>query len=80
MKGRDHKYGRVTVDGKGFHEDEPVIIFRAQDRFAMAAVVAYYQQCKIGGCDKEHLEAIKAAGLKISEWQDANRSLVKTPD
>lgn len=78
--GYDGKYGRVTTERGTIGEDEPVIVFRAQDVHVPAMLDFYRQTCAAGGAGQEHIEAIDHARRECARWQDAHRDQVKLPD
>jgi hypothetical protein len=78
--GYDGKYGRVTTERKDIPDDEPVIVLRAQDMHAIAALSVYWQACADGGADDEHLKAITETHRRFSLWQQQNPGKVKGPD
>lgn len=64
------------ITGKEIPADEPVIIFRAQDR-KLPDVLAFY----ISNCDDPgHRLAASLRLAEILEWQAANPLRVKEPD
>lgn len=77
--GYDGKYGRVTVERGTIGEDEPVIVFRAQDALACPLISAYYKLCE-GRARIEHLAAIEQAYSRFADWQEAHPDQVKVPD
>jgi hypothetical protein len=74
----DRKYGRVTLEHGNIGEDEPVVVFRAQDRL-LPKVLAYYRLfCWKAGSPRRHLEIIDNSLADVEAWQGANEP--KTPD
>jgi hypothetical protein len=47
--GYDRKYGQVTTEHDDIPDDEPVIVFRARDRFVPAMLGYYLAACERGG-------------------------------
>lgn len=78
--GYDGKYGQVTAERKEIPEDEPVIVFRAQDALACPVISAYYALCTRDGAGAQHLAAVQAAYTAFADWQEAHPDRVKTPD
>lgn len=77
--GVDLKYGQVTVERvrtTPIGEDEPVVVFRAQDQL-MPKVLAYYAAQAIrAGSPAEHVQLIQQAHDRVVAWQSANRTQV----
>jgi hypothetical protein len=73
---RDLKYGRVTLEHGTIGDDEPVVVFRAQDKL-LPAVLSYYQAIALReGSPEKHLKGIEAARADVEEWQGWNRTQV----
>lgn len=76
----DNKYGRVTLEHGNIGEDEPVVVFRAQDKL-LPKVLAYYRLfCWKVRSPKHHLQLIDDSLEKVEEWQSNNLSKVKIPE
>jgi hypothetical protein len=73
----DNKYGRVTLEHGTVGDDEPVVVFRAQDALLPKVLDIYAFLCEIAGSPKHHLEAIRKASMLVKGWQAQNRT--KTP-
>lgn len=73
----DHKYGRVTLENGNIGEDEPVIVFRAQDALVPKLLAYYHLFCLRAGSPKHHLSAILDARDKVEAWQAGH--VTKTP-
>lgn len=65
----DGKYGRVTTEFGNIGEDEPVIVFRAQDKMLLKVLLNYYRICLTARAPRRHLDAIMDAMEKVREWQ-----------
>lgn len=74
----EFKYGRVTLERSTIGEDEPVVVFRAQDRFLGRVLTDYMNVCADNGSPPEHLNRISETRRKILDWQATNPT--KTPD
>lgn len=72
----DGKYGRVTLEKGTVGEDEPVIVFRAQDKLLPEVLNAYMRLAIHAGCPERHLEAIEDAKNAIEDWQKDNPTQV----
>lgn len=75
--GIDSKYGRVTVEKKGFIEGEPVFILRAQDRQSVAATRHYAVSCELAGCSDEFVEHLVDEANRFDKWQERRAPFVK---
>lgn len=84
--GYDTKYGDVTSSEKDFlvgsteggdEAVEPVFVLRAQDPFAVNAILAYSSFCAQGGVDETHVEKVREAANNLEHWQLQNPDLVK---
>lgn len=73
----DGKYGRVTLERGTIGDDEPVVVFRAQDRLLPKLLKIYKVLCEIAGSPERHLDAIHDAAMAVKEWQAVNTT--KTP-
>lgn len=74
----EFKYGKITLENGNIPDDEPVIVFRAQDMMVPYVLDAYYALCEVGGSPVEHLERIQDTQYRFIEWQNANET--KVPD
>jgi hypothetical protein len=75
--GIDGKYGRVTVERGTIGEDEPVVVFRAQDALLPKVLDIYAFLCEIAGSPSRHLQLIRETSLTVKGWQAQNKT--KTP-
>ena len=76
----DGKYGRVQTERGTIGDDEPVVVFRAQDRL-LPQVLSYYETiCRHEGSPERHLNAIKSAWITISAWQETHATKIPTSD
>jgi hypothetical protein len=76
----DHKYGRVTTEHGTFGEDEPVVVFRAQDKRLLDVLAYYHLVCQQAGSPNHHLEGILEARDKVEAWQADHHIRVPTSD
>jgi hypothetical protein len=75
----DRKYGRVTFEKPNtIGEDEPVIVFRAQDKLLIPLLVEYLRLCAAKGSPDKHLDLIIDSMGTVEEWQRSNPT--KTPE
>jgi hypothetical protein len=73
--GIDMKYGRITVEKvreRPIGDDEPIFLFRAQDKLLPDLLDYYYSLCEQAGSPSEHLRGIEDASQRIVEWQDTH--------
>lgn len=78
--GYDRKYGKVTTEFGNIGEDEPVVIFRAQDS-TLAKVLAYYHLfCTQNGSPRRHLDIIMNTRQAVIDWQWAKGCKVPTSE
>ena len=70
----DSKYGRVTMEHGTIGDDEPVVVFRAQDRLLPAVLDFYLAVCAKEGSPQQHLDAILDAKAPVVEWQNSNHT------
>lgn len=78
--GIDGKYGRVTVERGTIGENEPVVVFRAQDRMLPYILLAYYEVCQQEGSPRHHLDRIEKTRQEVAEWQQSHFTKVPTSD
>lgn len=78
--GIDNKYGRVTLERGTVGEDEPVIVFRAQDKLLPKVLAIYRFLCEIGGSPQVHLNLISATEKQVLDWQHRNHTQVPRSD
>ncbi len=63
------KYGTVTLEKKVIPDDEPVFVFRAQDRIALIALGAYYEAVLVSGSmDDANLGRLKQQMANFRSW------------
>jgi hypothetical protein len=68
----DNKYGRVQLERGTIGEDEPVVVFRAQDRTLPWLLKVYRARCAEIGSPDRHLARIDDAAKRIAAWQGEN--------
>lgn len=75
----DNKYGRVTLENqRNIADDEPVIVFRAQDRLLPKLLKVYRYFCELAGSPENHLAAIDDTAATIKAWQAEHQTKVPT--
>lgn len=75
----DSKYGRITVERSRspLGEDEPVVLFRAQDRLLPQVIQFYLDLSARYGSPEEHLDALRRTLETVAAWQEDH--FIKTP-
>lgn len=58
------------------HDQEPVVMFRAQDARLPSVLASYLLDC----ADRNHRLAVALRLVQVLEWQVANPDKVKEPD
>ncbi|HSJ74960.1 MAG TPA: hypothetical protein VK899_02070 [Gemmatimonadales bacterium] len=76
--GYDGKYGQVTLERGTIGEDEPVVVFRAQDRLLPKLLKIYKILCELAGSPQHHLDLIHESAMRVKAWQEEN--FTKTPE
>lgn len=75
----DRKYGKLTFDKpNAIREDEPVVVFRAQDCLLLDVLGYYMGQCAVAGSPQKHLDAIHSSIERVRRYQTEHTS--KVPD
>ena len=74
----DGKYGRVTLEHGVIGEDEPVVVFRAQDETTIHLLDYYRILCVLAGSPARHLALIDKTRATFHDWQGEHD--VKVPD
>lgn len=70
----DSKYGRVTLEKGTIGEDEPVVVFRSQDRLLPRVLEYYADLCREEGSPPEHLEGLQASRQRVLDWQGTHHT------
>jgi hypothetical protein len=60
--------------------DEPVMVFRAQDKYSTDAIYGYQMALASSGVSTEFLYTVVNILHEFDAWQAANPDKVKTPD
>ena len=76
----DVKYGKVTTEFGDIPDDEPVILFRAQDQNVLMLLSAYLFLCSENDSPRSHLTMILNARDVVLDWQMQNTRKIKVPD
>lgn len=76
----DLKYGRVTTERGTLGDDEPVVVFRAQDLLLPDVLTDYRDMCRNAGSPQHHLTLIDATRVDVLDWQSAHHAKVPRSD
>lgn len=83
MRKIDGKYqtsGDITkLDGTPIPEEEPLFLFRAQDKLLLQLLEDYMQLCIEAGSPDQHLGSLKQTMDTIKAWQEANADKLRVP-
>lgn len=74
----DLKYGQVTTEYGNIAKDEPVVVFRAQDKLLPKVLGFYLAKCLEAGSPRKHLTTIQDALKLVRSWQEGHTT--KVPD
>jgi hypothetical protein len=74
----DGKYGRVTLERGTIGEDEPVVVFRAQDRLLPLLLGVYLELCRAFGSGEFHRQVVIERQAEVAAWQMSH--VTKVPD
>ena len=74
----DSKYGRVLTESGKIPAGEPVVVFRAQDKFLPAVLHNYLSLCAAASASPIHQTMILTVISKILVWQHDHKT--KVPD
>lgn len=72
----DGKYGKVTLEKGTVGEDEPVVVFRAQDALLPEVLNAYQRLAIKAGSPRRHVAAIEDDKERVEAWQKDNPTQV----
>ena len=78
--GYDRKYGKIITERGDIPDDEPVIVFRAQDRIVPALINIYIELCDMAGSPAERTEFVTETYELFCAWQLDHPERVKTPE
>lgn len=67
-------------DGTPLPDNEPMIMFRGQDKLLPELLEHYNELCTKAGSPQTQIEAINQRIESIKRWQAANPDRVKVPD
>jgi hypothetical protein len=65
----DLKYGQVSLERGTVARDEPVVVFRAQDRTLPHLLAIYRHLCEVAGSPEHHLANVDANVEAVRAWQ-----------
>ncbi len=72
----DRKYGVIPLKHVGVGEDEPVVVFRAQDALLPELLSFYRQLCEAEGSPPHHLTGINDTRDIVLRWQATHHTQV----
>lgn len=79
--GYDLKYGRVTTERGSIPDDEPVFLLRAQDSFAVEAIIHYLGRCAgYPDVSDRHVVGVRRVLDVFRTWRSAGKARTKVPD
>lgn len=76
----DRKYGRVTLENSTIGEDEPVVVFRAQDKLLPQVLDFYATLCGAAGSPENHINMVGLARRYVAAWQEDHHTQVPTSE
>ena len=76
----DNKYGRVTTERGTIGENEPVVVFRAQDALLPDVLHFYEIACRLSGSPTRHLELIRKTRRQVLQWQEDYPTKIPSSD
>lgn len=84
ISGRSDKYGQVYVEKvghTGFDDaEEPVALFRAQDKYALWIMKEYLRALEADShVSAEQLDSVRRQIKAFETWSDANPEKLRTP-
>lgn len=78
--GYDRKYGKVTTEFGNIGENEPVVVFRAQDALLVDVLSYYIKLCIDTGSPKRHILIVLNTIDTIENWQNLNMTKIPTSE
>jgi hypothetical protein len=76
----DLKYGKVTTERGDIGENEPVIVFRAQDVLLPKLLAYYHLFCLRAGSPRRHLDLILDSRETVEAWQEVHHTQIPRSD
>lgn len=84
MRQIDGKYktsGDITkLDGTPISEDEPLILFRGQDKLLVPLLDHYLELCRGAGSPGGQIKLLRERIAEVKTWQDSHPDRLKVPD
>lgn len=77
--GYDRKYGKITTEFGNIGEDEPVVVFRAQDITLPSVLLKAANRAMQFGSPSRHVEILLNTFKTVTLWQYENQDKVKIP-
>jgi hypothetical protein len=78
--GYNLKYGNITTEFGNIGENEPVMVFRAQDKLLPKVLAYYHLFCLKEGSPRRHLDIILDTKDAVEQWQQKNKTKVPTSE
>jgi len=78
--GIDNKYGHVTLERGTVGDDEPVVVFRAQDKLLPKILSIYRFLCEVGGSPQVHLDLLDKSQAQVLAWQQDHHTQIPRSD
>jgi hypothetical protein len=78
--GYDRKYGKVLTEFGNIGNDEPVVVFRAQDLTLPLVLENAWNIAKNMGSPERHIEILKNTQKAIMKWQQDNSEKIRIPN
>jgi hypothetical protein len=75
----DGKYGKTQFPRGTIGEDEPIFVFRAQDKILPIVLEFYATMCEEAGSPPEHINIILTRKNEILAWQENRSNKTKIP-
>lgn len=77
---QSNKYGNVTLERGSIPDDEPVFIFRGQDKILPVVLNFYFAKCREMGSPQHHLDLIAESTRQVIDWQAQNFTKLPSSD
>lgn len=80
MDGQDGMFLVKTSNGERLNPaEEPVIVFRARDKFALRILLQYESMCQHDGCTDYHLKKIGEVIARFATYANEHNDKMKQP-
>ena len=78
--GYDRKYGEVKTEYGTIGEDEPVVVFRAQDMLLPDVLAYYAEACRHAGSPPRHVDIVNDTRDAVIKWQNKNQTKIPSSE